>query len=71
MAQAFVAIEDRRFYQHMGVDFGGMMRAGAENIRAGRVVQGGSTITQQLAKNLFLTNERSWRRKAQEIALAI
>ena len=68
---AFLAIEDRRFYRHYGVDFGGMMRAGAENLRAGRVVQGGSTITQQLAKNLFLTNERSWRRKAQEAALAI
>ncbi|MGD9965103.1 MAG: PBP1A family penicillin-binding protein [Hyphomonadaceae bacterium] len=71
VAQAFVAIEDRRFYDHFGVDFGGMMRAGAENLRAGRVVQGGSTITQQLAKNLFLTHERSWRRKAQEIAMAI
>lgn len=71
VAQAFVAIEDRRFYDHFGVDFGGMMRAGAENLRAGRVVQGGSTITQQLAKNLFLTNERSWRRKAQELAMAI
>lgn len=70
VAQAFIAIEDRKFYNHLGVDFGGMMRAGAENIRAGRVVQGGSTITQQLAKNLFLTNERSWRRKAQEIMLA-
>jgi penicillin-binding protein 1A len=69
--QAFVAIEDRRFYQHFGVDFGGMMRAGAENLRAGHVVQGGSTITQQLAKNLFLTNERSWRRKLQEVAMAI
>lgn len=71
VAQAFVAIEDRRFYRHFGVDFGGMMRAGAENFRAGRVVQGGSTITQQLAKNLFLTNERSWRRKAQEVMMAI
>ncbi|MGD9980172.1 MAG: PBP1A family penicillin-binding protein [Hyphomonadaceae bacterium] len=71
VAQAFIAIEDRRFYDHFGVDLGGMMRAGAENLRAGRVVQGGSTITQQLAKNLFLTNERSWRRKAQEIAMAI
>jgi penicillin-binding protein 1A len=69
--QAFVAIEDRRFYQHFGVDFGGMMRAGAENLRAGHVVQGGSTITQQLAKNLFLSNERSWRRKVQEVAMAI
>ena len=71
VGQAFIAIEDRRFREHFGVDFGGMMRAGAENFRAGRVVQGGSTITQQLAKNLFLTNERSWRRKAQEIAMAI
>ncbi len=71
VGQAFLAIEDRRFYDHFGVDFGGMMRAGAENLRAGRVVQGGSTITQQLAKNLFLTNERSWRRKAQEIMLAL
>ncbi|MBS0386714.1 MAG: PBP1A family penicillin-binding protein, partial [Proteobacteria bacterium] len=69
--QAFVAIEDRRFYQHFGVDLGGMMRAGAENVRAGHVVQGGSTITQQLAKNLFLSNERSWRRKLQEVAMAI
>jgi penicillin-binding protein 1A len=71
VAQAFVAIEDRRFYDHFGVDVGGMMRAGAENLRAGRVVQGGSTITQQLAKNLFLTNDRTWRRKFQEIAMAV
>jgi penicillin-binding protein 1A len=71
VVQAFLAIEDRRFYDHWGVDLEGMMRAGAQNLRAGRVVQGGSTITQQLAKNLFLTNERSWRRKAQEIAMAI
>jgi penicillin-binding protein 1A len=71
VSQAFLAIEDRRFYDHFGVDFGGMMRAAAENLRSGRVVQGGSTITQQLAKNLFLTNERSWRRKAQEVAMAI
>jgi penicillin-binding protein 1A len=71
VAQAFIAIEDRRFYDHFGVDVGGMMRAGAENLRAGRVVQGGSTLTQQLAKNLFLTNDRTWRRKFQEIAMAI
>ena len=68
--QAFIAIEDRRFYQHMGVDVGGLLRATFSNVRAGRVVQGGSTITQQLAKNLFLTNERTWRRKLQEIVLA-
>ncbi|MGE3248857.1 MAG: transglycosylase domain-containing protein [Hyphomonadaceae bacterium] len=69
--QAFIAIEDRRFYQHMGIDVGGLMRALFENVRSGRVVQGGSTITQQLAKNIFLTNERTWRRKLQEIALAL
>ena len=69
--QAFIAIEDRRFYQHFGVDLGGLMRAGTQNMRAGHVVQGGSTITQQLAKNLFLSNERTWRRKAQEVALAL
>jgi penicillin-binding protein 1A len=69
--QAFLAIEDRRFYDHFGVDISGLMRAGAENLRAGRVVQGGSTITQQLAKNLFLTNDRTWRRKAQEVMLAL
>lgn len=69
--QAFIAIEDRRFYQHFGVDVGGLSRAVVENMRSGRVVQGGSTITQQLAKNLFLTNNRTFRRKFQEVALAI
>jgi len=69
--QAFIAIEDKKFYHHFGVDIGGMMRAVAENLRAGHVVQGGSTLTQQLAKNLFLTNERSWRRKLQEMAMAV
>ena len=68
--QAVMAIEDRRFEQHWGVDMEGLARAARENLAAGRVVQGGSTITQQLAKNLFLTHERSFRRKAQEIALA-
>ncbi|MDX2236543.1 MAG: PBP1A family penicillin-binding protein [Hyphomonadaceae bacterium] len=71
VAQAFVAIEDRRFYSHIGVDFGGLMRATTTNLSAGRVVQGGSTITQQLAKNLFLTNNRTFRRKLQEAALAL
>ncbi|MBL8549748.1 MAG: PBP1A family penicillin-binding protein [Hyphomonadaceae bacterium] len=69
--QAFIAIEDRRFYQHIGLDLGGLARAGVENVVAGRVVQGGSTITQQLAKNLFLGNQRTWRRKLQEAALAL
>ncbi len=68
--EAVIAIEDRRFYEHWGVDISGLMRAAASNMKAGRVVQGGSTLTQQLAKNLFLTNERSFRRKAQEVALA-
>jgi len=67
---AFLAIEDRRFYDHWGVDFWGLARATVANIRAGSVVQGGSTITQQLAKNLFLTPERTFRRKIQEIMLA-
>lgn len=71
VAQAFIAIEDKRFYEHWGIDLSGIMRAGAENLRAGRVVQGGSTITQQLAKNLFLTNDRDFRRKAQEAAMAL
>ena len=68
--QAVIAIEDRRFYDHWGVDLEGLMRAEAANMKAGHVVQGGSTLTQQLAKNLFLTNERTWRRKLQEVALA-
>jgi penicillin-binding protein 1A len=71
VGQAFVAIEDRRFEDHWGVDFMGLMRAAWLNIRSGAVVQGGSTITQQLAKNLFLSNERTFRRKAQEFAMAI
>ncbi|MBR0652598.1 PBP1A family penicillin-binding protein [Roseomonas terrae] len=68
---AFVAIEDRRFRDHMGLDVIGMIRAAVANVTAGRVVQGGSTLTQQLAKNLFLTPERSLRRKVQEALLAL
>ena len=56
---AFIAIEDRRFYHHPGFDPIGMMRAAVTNMRAGRVVQGGSTLTQQLAKNLFLTPDQT------------
>jgi penicillin-binding protein 1A len=68
---AFLAIEDRRFYHHIGVDFGGVARALVVNAKAGRTVQGGSTITQQLAKNAFLKPERSLRRKGQEAMIAL
>jgi penicillin-binding protein 1A len=68
---AFVAIEDRRFYHHPGFDPIGMLRAMVRNVRAGHVVQGGSTITQQLAKNLFLTPDQNLHRKVQEIMLAV
>jgi len=68
---AFIAIEDRRFYTHMGIDPIGLVRAMLTNIKAGSIVQGGSTITQQLAKNLFLEPERTYRRKIQEALLAL
>ncbi|WP_230983935.1 transglycosylase domain-containing protein [Caulobacter rhizosphaerae] len=68
---AFVAIEDRRFYRHIGIDFQGAARALLVNAKAHRTVQGGSTITQQLAKNAFLTPERSLRRKGQEAMIAL
>lgn len=68
---AFIAIEDRRFYQHFGIDLIGLARAMAINVRAGRIAQGGSTITQQLAKNLFFTPEKTLKRKIQEAMLAI
>ncbi|GAA0870329.1 penicillin-binding protein 1A [Brevundimonas basaltis] len=68
---AFIAIEDRRFYHHPGFDPIGMSRAMAANMRAGRVVQGGSTLTQQLAKNLFLSPDQNVKRKVQELMLAV
>jgi penicillin-binding protein 1A len=68
--QAFIAIEDRRFYDHWGVDVFGLARAVKANIERGGVAQGGSTLTQQLAKNLFLTPARSLERKVQEAVLA-
>jgi penicillin-binding protein 1A len=68
---AFIAIEDRRFYHHPGFDPIGMSRAMAANMRAGRVVQGGSTLTQQLAKNLFLSPDQNLKRKVQELMLAV
>ncbi|TYR34307.1 PBP1A family penicillin-binding protein [Mesorhizobium microcysteis] len=69
--KAVLATEDRRFFEHFGIDFIGLARAMSENVRANSVVQGGSTITQQLAKNLFLTNERSMERKIKEAYLAL
>ncbi len=69
--QAVVAIEDRRFLHHFGIDPIGLVRAAWRNRAAGRVVQGGSTLTQQVAKNIFLTPERTIRRKVQEVLLAL
>ena len=70
LIKAVLATEDRRFYEHYGIDFYGTFRALMTNARAGGVVQGGSTITQQLAKNLFLSNERTIERKINEAFLA-
>jgi penicillin-binding protein 1A len=70
LSQAVMAVEDRRFYSHFGVDPLGLARALYVNLRAGHIVQGGSTITQQLAKNLFLTPDRTIKRKVQEVILA-
>ncbi len=71
LIKAVLATEDRRFFQHFGIDFMGTFRALVENARAGGVVQGGSSITQQLAKNLFLSNERTLQRKIKEAYLAL
>jgi penicillin-binding protein 1A len=68
---AFIAIEDRRFRHHFGIDPIGMARAAVENVTVGHVAQGGSTITQQLAKNLFLDPKRTFDRKVQEAMLAL
>ncbi len=70
LSQALLATEDRRFYSHHGVDIWGTIRALYANYMAGYAVQGGSTITQQLAKITFLTSEKSWKRKIQEALLA-
>jgi penicillin-binding protein 1A len=70
LIKAVLATEDRRFYEHYGIDIMGTFRALLTNARAGGVVQGGSTITQQLAKNLFLNNERTLERKIKEAFLA-
>jgi penicillin-binding protein 1A len=69
--KATLATEDRRFFEHTGIDYFGLFRAMVENVLANSVEQGGSTITQQLAKNLFLTNERTIERKVKEAFLSI
>ncbi len=71
MKEAVLAVEDTDFYYHRGVNVKGMLRAFLENIKEGRIVQGGSTITQQLARDLYLTKEQSWSRKIKEAFLAL
>nr|WP_137045514.1 PBP1A family penicillin-binding protein [Pseudolabrys sp. FHR47] len=71
LIKAVLATEDRRFYEHFGIDIGGTLRAVVTNARAGGVVQGGSSLSQQLAKNLFLSNERTLDRKIKEAFLAM
>ena len=71
LVDALIAVEDRHFYRHIGIDPKGMLRAMVSNITSGGLHQGGSTLTQQLVKNYFLTRERTFRRKFNEIIMAI
>ncbi|MDR3564660.1 MAG: transglycosylase domain-containing protein [Negativicutes bacterium] len=71
MQQSIIAVEDNRFYSHSGFDIEGILRATLVNLQTGALQEGGSTITQQLVKNLFLTQERTWGRKAEEVVLAV
>ena len=71
LQNAFIAVEDNRFYEHKGVDPKGLLRAFYANLRNQEITEGGSTITQQLAKNAFLTQEQTFKRKIQEIFLAL
>src|SRR6185437_733032 len=71
LPEAFIAIEDRRFYSNFGIDPIGILRAATADLLHGRITQGGSTLTQQLAKNLFLTQKRTLVRKLQEVELAL
>lgn len=70
LINGIIAVEDQRFFSHNGVDYRGIVRSAWRNARAGSVVEGGSTITQQLAKNLFLTSDRTYARKFQEVITA-
>jgi penicillin-binding protein 1A len=71
MAKAVIATEDKRFYQHGGVDYEGIVRAAWRDLNKGKVVEGGSTITQQLVRNLYISRERTFERKIKEACLAI
>jgi penicillin-binding protein 1A len=71
MSKATIAVEDRRFYQHGGVDYEGILRAAWRDLNKGKVVEGGSTITQQLVRNLYISRERTFERKIKEACLAI
>src|SRR3546814_20298243 len=70
LPRAVIAVEDRRFYEHGGIDYRALLRAVYVNLREGRITQGGSTLTQQLAKNLFLRSDPTLNRKIQEVMLA-
>jgi penicillin-binding protein 1A len=69
--KAVIATEDPHFYDHHGLDFGGIIRAGVKNFAYGRIIEGGSTITQQLARNLFLTKKKTYGRKIAEALIAL
>ena len=69
--QAIISTEDKRFYKHNGIDYRGIMRAAVAMIQDGEVTQGGSTITPQLARTVFLSNERTWERKIEEMYIAV
>src|SRR5690606_2731286 len=71
LVKAFVAAEDDKFYEHNGINLAAISRAFFANLRAGSKVQGGSTITQQLAKTIFLSSERTYTRKLREAILAL
>ena len=70
MAKAVIATEDRRFYQHGGVDYEGIIRAAWRDVNKGKVVEGGSTITQQVVRNLYISNEKTLQRKIKEVCLS-
>ncbi len=71
VVNAIISIEDKKFFKHIGIDFKAIIRAAVAMIKNGEVTQGGSTITQQLARTVFLSNERSWQRKVEEIFIAL